>query len=196
MRTQHEAQRSSIVDPFHEPALRSQVLVDAIQRGLVLTLLAVFRLNFPRQRTHLNVPFIPGPHTFRPPVAFSSPRTGKRTDLSANAFTAEKCRLPSPKLDARRKRRPVDSHGRFRLFFSNRELFLYFRQNKTLLLERIRTMRVEQYRRTCSAFPDQALDSREGDFKTVWIGRKRQEQSQLSQESFRRCRQHVDGSDG
>src|SRR5215469_839338 len=195
MRTRHGARRSSIVNSFHEPAFHSQVFVDAIQRGLVLSLV-VFRLNFPRQGTHLNVPFIPGPYTFRPPVAFSSPRTSKRKDLSASAFTTKKCRLPAAKLDARRKRRPVDSHGRCRLFFSNRRLFRYFRQNKTVLLKRIRTVRVEQYRRTCSAFPYQALDSQKGDLKTPGIGRERQEQSQLPRESFRRYRQHVDGSDG
>src|SRR5215472_7284291 len=195
MPTRCEAQRSSIVNSFDEPALHSQVLVDAIQRGLVLTLV-VFRLNFPRQCTHLNVPFIPSPHTFRPPLAFSSPRTSKSKDLPASAFATQKCRLPAAKLDARRKRRPVDSHGRGRLFLSNRGLFLYFRQNKTVLLKRIRTVRVEQYRRTCSAFPYQALDSQKGDLKTPRIGRERQEQSQLPRESFRRYRQHVDGSDG
>src|SRR5215469_11192911 len=174
MRTRNGAQRSSIVDPFDEPALRPQVPVDTIERGFVLTRLAVFRWRVPAQRAHLDVPFIPGPHPFRPPSAFSSPRTGKRKDLPALAFTTEKCRFPFPKLHARRKRRPVDAHGRRRLFFPSRWLFLYFRQNKPVLLERIRTVRVEQHGHSYPAFPYRALYSREGDFKTSRIGRERQ----------------------
>src|SRR6266567_725374 len=102
MRTQNAVRRSSIVDSFHEPALRSQILVDAIQRGLFFTFLATFRSNCRTQRPHLNIPFIARPRGFGPPVAFRSPRSGKRQDSSAHPVATEKRRLSFLKLDTRR----------------------------------------------------------------------------------------------
>src|SRR5260370_27893358 len=93
MRMKNAARRTSIVDSFDEPPLRSQVLVDAIQRGLFYTFPATFRLNFRTQRSHLDVPFIPRPRGFGPPVAFRSPRSGKRQDSPARPFATEKQRL-------------------------------------------------------------------------------------------------------
>src|SRR5690242_18944829 len=106
----NEAQRTSIVDPFHEPALRSQVLVDAIDGRLVLTFVAVFRLNFRTQRSHFDVPFITRPRAFGPPVAFSSPRPSERKDLPAHTLATDKRRLFVLDFHGRRKRRPVNSH--------------------------------------------------------------------------------------
>src|SRR5258708_27030733 len=95
MRTKNGARRISIVDSFHEPALRSQVLVDAIQRSLFFTFPATLRLNSLTQRPHLDVPFIACPLRFRPPIAFRSPRSGERQDSSARALDRKSTRLNS-----------------------------------------------------------------------------------------------------
>src|SRR5467141_3362847 len=110
MRTKNAAPRSSIVDSFHEPALRSQVLVDAVQLSLLFTFPANFGLNFLTQRPHLDVPFIACPLRFRPPIAVRSPRSGERQDSSARAFTTQKRRFSFLKLNAGRKRRSENSH--------------------------------------------------------------------------------------
>src|SRR5712664_486607 len=102
MRTKNGVRRTSIVDSFHEPALRSQVLVNAIQRGLLFAFPATFWLNFGPQRPHLNVPFIARPRGFGPPVAFRSPRSAERKDSSAHPVATEKRRLSFLKLDTRR----------------------------------------------------------------------------------------------
>src|SRR3984893_10461405 len=104
MRKRNVARRTSIVDSFHEPALRPQVLVDAVQRSLFFTFLATFGLNSLTQRPHLDVPFIACPLRFRPPIACRSPRSGERQDSSARAFTTQKRRFPFLKLNAGRKR--------------------------------------------------------------------------------------------
>src|SRR6266516_626443 len=106
MPTKNAARRTSIVDSFHEPALRSQVLVNAIQFGLFFTLPVTIRLNFRTQRPHLDVPFIARPRSFGPPVAFRSPWSGERQDSPARSFTTEKRRLSFPKLDSCGERRP------------------------------------------------------------------------------------------
>ena len=56
-------------------------------------------------------------------------------------------------------------------FSADRAFFSHFRQHKTALLKRVRAVRVEQDRRTDSAFPHRVLDSRESDFKTLRVGR-------------------------
>src|SRR6266404_2531075 len=112
MRTKNGARRTSIVDSFHEPALRTQVLVDAVQRSLFFASPATFGLNTLTQRPHLDVPFIACPVRFRPPITFRSPRSGERQDSSARAFTTEKRRLSFLKINGRRKRRSVNSHCR------------------------------------------------------------------------------------
>src|SRR6266852_4075277 len=120
MRKRNVARRTSIVDSFHEPALRTQVLVDAVQRGLFFTFPATFGLNSLTQRPHLDVPFIACPLRFRPPITFRSPRSSERQDSSARAFTTEKRRLSFLKVHGRRKRRPVNSHRCCCLFFRGR----------------------------------------------------------------------------
>src|SRR5258708_2269590 len=105
MRKRNVARRTSIVDSLHEPALRPQVLIDAVQRSLFFTVPATFRLNSLTQRPHLDVPFIACPLRFRPPIAFRSPRSGERQDSSARAFTTQKRRFSFLKLNAGRKRR-------------------------------------------------------------------------------------------
>src|SRR6266436_5609711 len=112
MRTKYAARRTSIVDSFHEPALRAQVLVDAVQCSLFFTFPATFGLNSLTQRPHLDVPFIACPPRFRPPIAFRSPRSSERQDSPARAFTTEKRRLSFLKLHGRRKRRSENSHCR------------------------------------------------------------------------------------
>src|SRR5438094_8305069 len=102
MRTKNGARRTSIVDSFHEPALRTQVLVDAVQRSLFFTFPATFGLNSLTQRPHLDVPFIACPPPFRPPIAFRSPPSRERQDPPAGAFTSEEPRrsflnLPGPR---------------------------------------------------------------------------------------------------
>src|SRR6266436_8634586 len=109
MRTKYAARRTSIVDSFHEPALRTQVLVDAVQRSLFFTFPATFGLNSLTQRIHLDVPFIACPLRFRPPIAFRSPGSGERKDSPACAFATEKYRLSFLKINGRRKRRPENS---------------------------------------------------------------------------------------
>src|SRR2546426_7487400 len=112
MRTKNAARRTSIVDSFHEPALRSQVFVDAVQRSLGFTFPATFGLDSLTQRPHLDVPFIACPLRFRPPITFRSPRSGEREDSRAHAFATGKCRLSFLKINGRRKRRPENSHCR------------------------------------------------------------------------------------
>src|SRR5467141_3310008 len=129
MRTKNGARRTSIVDSFHEPALRPQVLVDAVQRSLSFTFPATFGLNSLTQWPHLDVPFIACPLRFRPPIAFRSPRSGERQDSSTRAFTTEKRRLSFLKLHGRRKWRPENSHRCGCLFFRGRALFCHFRQD-------------------------------------------------------------------
>src|SRR5258708_7574379 len=179
MRTKNGARRISIVDSFHEPALRSQVLVDVVQRSLFFTFPATFGLNSLTQRMHLDVPFIACPVRFRPPITFRSPRSGERQDSPACAFATEKHRLSFLKINGRRKRRPENSHRGRCLSFCDRALFVHFRQNKTVLLKGIGTVRIKEDGCTHSVFPYRALNARERDFKTPWIGRERQEQSKL-----------------
>src|SRR5258708_35809850 len=99
MRTQNAARRTSIVDSFHEPALRSQILVDSIQRGL-FTFPATFRANFRTQRPHLNIPFFARPRGFGPPVAFRCPEAGKCKDSPALSIAAQKRELAVLKFNA------------------------------------------------------------------------------------------------
>src|SRR5713226_1417148 len=110
MRTKNVARRTSIVDSFHEPALRTQVLVDAVQHSLFFTFPATFGLNSQTQRPHVDIPFIACPLRFRPPITFRSPRSSERQDSSARAFTTEKHRLSFLKINGRRKRRSENSH--------------------------------------------------------------------------------------
>src|ERR1700731_3775405 len=123
MRTRNAARRTSIVDSFHEPALRSQVLVHAIQRGLFFTVPPISGLNFWTQRLHLDVPFVPRPRGFGPPGTFRSPRSGERQNLPASPFTTEEDRLSFAELHARWKRRPIYSHCDGSLFFRDGRLF-------------------------------------------------------------------------
>src|SRR6267378_596966 len=127
MRTKNGARRTSIVDSFHEPALRTQVLVDAIQRSLFFTFPATFGLNSLTQRPHLDVPFIACPLRFRPPITFRSPRSGERQDSPACAFATKKHRLSFLKINGRRKRRPVNAHHSSILLFSAGAFFPHFR---------------------------------------------------------------------
>src|SRR6266436_2000204 len=175
MRTRNAARRTSIVDSFHEPALRTQVLVNAVQRSLFFTFTATFGLNSLTQRPHLDVPFIACPLRFRPPITFRSPRSGERQDSPACSFATEKGRLSFLKINGRRKRRTENSHRCGCLFFRGRPLFFHFRQNKTILLKRIRAVCVEKYGRTHPVFPYRALNACERDLKTPWIRRERQE---------------------
>src|SRR6266403_196878 len=117
MPTKNGARRISIVDSFHEPALRTQVLVDAVERSRFFTFLATLGLNSLPQRPHLDVPFIACPLRFRPPITFRSPRSGERQDSPAHSFAAKKRRLSFLKFHSRRKRRPENSHRCGCLFF-------------------------------------------------------------------------------
>src|SRR5229473_3133750 len=130
MLTKNAVRRTSIVDSFHEPALRTQVLVDAVQRSLFVTFPATFGLNSLTQRPHLDVPFIACPLRFRPPITFRSPRSGERQDSPACAFATEKRRLSSLKVNGRRKWGPENSHRCGCEFFRGRALFFHFRQDK------------------------------------------------------------------
>src|SRR6266550_2007155 len=195
MRTKNAARRTSIVDSFQKPALRSKVLVDAIQRRLFFTFPATFRLDFRTKRPHLDVPFIARPRGFRPPVAFRSPRSGERQDSPARSFATEKRRLSFLKLHSRRKRRPENSHRGGCLFLRDRALLFHFWQNKTVLLKRIGTVCVKQHGRTHPAFSHCALNSCERDLKTLRIGREWQEQPELSGACLHGNRQHTDGCD-
>src|SRR5882762_6357051 len=165
MPTRNAVRRTSIVDSFHEPALRSQILVDAVQRSLFFTFPATFGLNSLTQRPHLDVPFIACPLRFRPPIAFRCPRSGERQDSPPRAFATEKRRLSFLKINGRRKRRPENSHRCRCLSFRDRALFFHFRQNKTVLLIRIGSVRVEKHGRTHSAFPHHVLNTCKRDFK-------------------------------
>src|SRR6266478_8721016 len=171
MRTQNAARRTSIVDSFHEAALRSQILVDAIQRGLFFTFLATFPSNFRTQRPHLNIPFIARPRGFGPPVAFRSPRSGKRQDSPARSLATEKRGLSFLKLNVGRKRRPENSQRGGCLLFRDRALFFHFRQDKPVLPKRIGTVRIQQYGGTNPVFSYRALNTLERYFKTLRIGR-------------------------
>src|SRR5712671_3465359 len=166
MRTKNGARRTSIVDSFHEPALRTQVLVDAVQRSLFFTFPATFGLNSLTQRPHLDVPFIACPLRFRPPVTLRSPRSSECHDSSARAFTTEK-----------------------------RRLSFHFRQNKTLLLKRIGTVRIKEDGHTHAVFSHCVLNSCERDFQTSWIGRERQEQPELLCGWLHGNRQHANDGD-
>src|SRR6266851_6246758 len=179
MRTKNGARRTSIVDSFHEPALCSQVFVDAVQSSLFVTFPATFGLNSLAQRPHLDVPFIACPLRFRPPITLRSPRSCERQDSPACAFATEKCRLSFLKINGRRKRRPENSHRCGCLFFRGRALFSHFRQNKTILLKRIRAVCVEKHGRTHPVVPYRALNACERDLKPPWIRRERQEQPEL-----------------
>src|SRR6266403_218477 len=193
MQTKRAVPRTSIVNSFHEPTLRAQVFIDAIQRGLFFAFPVTIRLNFRSQRLDLDVPFIARPGGFAPPLAFRSPRSGERQDSSARAFTTEIRRSSFLELDGRSNWRPENSHRCGRLFFRDRALFFHFRQNKTLLLERVGTVRVEQYGGADSAFPYRVLNSCERDFETLGIGREWQEESQLLGPCLHESRQHADG---
>src|SRR5216684_2924257 len=195
MRTKNGARRTSIVDSFHEPALRTQVLVDAVQRSLFFTFPAAFGLNSLTQRPHLNIPFIARPRGFGPPVAFRSPRSGKRQDSPARSLATEKRGLSFLKLNVGGKRRPENSQRGGCLFFRDRALFFHFRQNKPVLPKRIGTVRIQQYGRTHSVFPHRVLNACKRDFKTLWIRAERQEESKLLGSCLHGSRQHADGSD-
>src|SRR6267378_1790716 len=179
MRTKNEARRTSIVDSFHKPAFRSQVPVDAIQSGLFFTFPATFGLNSLTQRPHLDVPFIACPNRFRPPITFRSPRSGECQDSPARSFATEKRRFSFLKINCRRKRRPEHSHRCRRLSFRDLPFFFHFRQNKTVLLKGIGTVRIKEDGCSHSVFPYRALNACERDLKTPWIGRERQEQPEL-----------------
>src|SRR5215831_16852978 len=101
MQKRNEARRTSIVDSFHKPAFRAQVLINAIQRGLVFAAAGGFRLCLRAQRSCLDVPLLACPRGFRPPVAFSSPRPSERKDLPAHTFATEECRLSVLKVHRR-----------------------------------------------------------------------------------------------
>src|SRR5260370_1516660 len=176
MRTKNGARRTSIVDSFHEPALRSQVIVEAVQRSLSFTFPAAFRLNSLTQRPHLDVPFIACPLRFRPPIAFRSPRSSERQDSPAGAFATEKRRLSFLKINGRRKRRPENSHRCRCLSFRDLPIFFHFRQKKTVLLKGIRTVRIKEDRCTHPVFPYRVLNACKRDFKTLWIRSQRQEE--------------------
>src|SRR5882762_3385990 len=169
MRTKNGARRTSIVDSFHEPALCSQVLVDAVQRSLFVTFPATVGWNSLTQRPHLDVPFIACPFRFRPPITVRSPRSGERQDSPARAFATEKDRLSFLKLNGRRKRRPENSHRCRCLSFRDLPLFFHFRQNKTLLVKRIGTVRIKEDGCTYPVFPYRTLDACERDLKAPRI---------------------------
>src|SRR2546426_430978 len=195
MRTKYVARRTSIVDSFHEPALRTQVLVDAVQRSLFFTFPVTFGLNSLTQRPHLDVPFIACPLRFRPPVTFRFPRPSEGHDSPARAFTTEKRRLSFLKINGRRKRRPVYSHCRGWSFCRGWVLLFHFRQNKTLLLKRIGTVRIKEDGHTHAFFSDCVLNSCERDFQTPWIRRERQEQPELLRGWLHGNRQHANDGD-
>src|SRR5882762_5883940 len=196
MRTRNAVRRTSIVDSFHEPALRSQVLIDAIQRGLFLIYAAIFLLNFRTQRVHRKVPFIARPRGFGPPVAFRSPRSGERQNSPVHSFASEKRRLSFLKVHSRLKRRSENPHRCCWPFFRDRALFFHFWQNKTVLLKPIGLVRVEKNGCTYPAFPHSALNSRERDFQTLRIGRERQEEPHLLGPCLHGSRQNSDRRDG
>src|SRR6516225_6720187 len=127
MRKRNVARRTSIVDSFHEPALRSQILVNAIQRCPVFATAGGFGLYLGTQCPYLDVPFLARPPGIRPPVAFSSPRSSEREDLPANTFATKERRLTFLKFDVCRKGWPVNAHGRSSLLFCARGLFRHFR---------------------------------------------------------------------
>src|SRR6266481_5295451 len=127
MRTKNGARRTSIVGSFHEPAFRSQVLVDVVQRSLFFTFPATFGLNSLTQRPHLNIPFIASPRGFGPPVATRSPRPRERQNSPARSLATEKQRPSIPKLERRRKWRPVNAHHSSSLLFSASAFFPHFR---------------------------------------------------------------------
>src|SRR5258708_7986833 len=173
MRTKNGARRTSIVDSFREPALCSQVLVEAVQCGLFVTFPATFGWTSLTQRPHLDVPFIACPFRFRPPITFRSPRSGERQDSPACAFATEKGRLSFLKLNGRLKRRPENSHRCRCLSFRDLPLFFHFRQNKTVLLKGIGTVRIKEDGCSHSVFPYRALNACERDCKASWVGRDR-----------------------
>src|SRR6266566_4242856 len=175
MQMRNAARRTSIVDSFHEPALRTQVLVDAVQRSLFFTLPATFALNSLTKRPHLDVPFIACPLRFRPPITFRSPRSSERQDSPARAFATEKRRLSFLKINGRRKRRAENSHRCRYLSFRDLPLFFHFRQKKTVLLKGIGTVPIKEDGRTYPVFPYRALNACERDLKTPWVRRERQE---------------------
>src|SRR5258708_24356136 len=127
MRKRNVARRTSIVDSFHEPALRTQVLINSIQCSLVFTIPREFRSNLGTQRPYLDVPLLARPWRFRPPVTFSFPRSCEREDLPANTLATEKRRPSFSKLDRRRKWRPVNAHHSSSSLFSASAFFPHFR---------------------------------------------------------------------
>src|SRR5205823_435067 len=189
MRKRNVARRTSIVDSFHEPALRTQVLIDSIECSLVF-IPREFRSNFGTSRPYLDVPFFARPRRFGPPVTFSSPRSSERKDLPANTFAAKERWLSILKLNRCWERRPVNAHGRGRLASCGRLFFPNLRQNKPALLKRIRTVCVEQNWRTNAVFPDGVLNSRECDLKTLRVRREWQKQPKLLRTCLHRNRQH------
>src|SRR6266478_2099307 len=123
MRTKNAARRTSIVDSFHEPALRTQILVNAVQRSLFVTFPATFGLDSLTQGPDLDVPFIACPLRFRPPITFRSPRSGERQDSPVHAFATEKRRLSFLKINGCRKWGPENSHRCGCLSFRDLPLF-------------------------------------------------------------------------
>src|SRR5262249_52253194 len=176
MRTRNVARRTSIVDSFHEPALRAQVFVHAIERGLFFIVPSAFRLNPWPQRPHLDVPFFAGPCGFGPPVAIRSPRSGKRENLSASAFATQNGWLSFLELNICRQRWPVDAHSRSCWPFPGLAFFTHFVQHKPCLLKRVRIVGIQQHRGTNTAFAYSSLNSRKCDFKMPGVGRQRYEE--------------------
>src|SRR5437879_5324905 len=195
MQKRNGARRTSIVDSFHKPALSMQVFIIAIQPGLAFATRCGFGVYLRMQCAHLDVPFLTRPLRFGPPVTFSSPRSSERKDLPANTFATKERWLSILKLNGCRKGRPVNSHGRGRLASCGRLFFPNLRQNKPALLKRIRTVCVEQNRRTNAVLSHCALNLREREFKTFGVGRERQKQTELLRTSLHRNRQHRNGDD-
>src|SRR5215470_6984092 len=126
MQKRNGVRRTSIVDSFHEPALRTQVPINAIQLGLAPIVPGGFRLNLRTQGSYLDVPFLAGPRRFGPPAALSSPRPSEREDLPADTFATEERWLCFLKLNGCRKGGPVNANHRSRLFFQTPALSAHF----------------------------------------------------------------------
>src|SRR5690348_11637356 len=126
MRKRNVARRTSIVDSFHEPALRTQVLINSIQCSLVFTIPREFRSNLGTYRPYLDVPLLARPCRFRPPLTFSFPWSREREDLPANTLATDKRRLSVLKFHVRRKWRPVNAHHSSSLLFSVSGFFSHF----------------------------------------------------------------------
>src|SRR5262249_39551751 len=127
MRRRNAVRRTSIVDSFDKPALRTQVFVKPIQRGLRFATPSVFGVELGPQRPDLYVPLLACPGGFRPPVTFSSPRSGKSKNLPPYTLATDKCRLSILKFHGGGKWRPIDSHGYCCSVPGGRVFFRHFR---------------------------------------------------------------------